>query len=199
MHPALERYLDRVLACADLAPRDTRAVREEIATHLAFLGHAHVVAGRTDQEIETMLESEFGDPEELGRAIASAKGRFRTYVKKRARGTLVSLGAALVLAFVIRAQVAEVFRMRSDDMAPVVPNGALVLVNKWAGVEGGDVVVCRGDDGRAYVARVEHVGASSLTVTRECSAATETASTAGAWPRSVGRDGVIGRVWLVAR
>lgn len=193
MHPAVERYLDRVLAAARLAPFDERAVREELASHLHFLESAAAERGLTDEEIVTMLDNDFGTPDDLGDEIARARGRFRTWLKTRARRTALTAAAAVVLALVIRWQVAEVFTMANGSMDPAAPQGAWLLVNKWASPDTGDLLVFRDASGRASVARADVVNGDRVTVSKLAPSAGD------AETHDVGRDEVIGRVWLVSR
>ncbi|MCI0651324.1 MAG: S24/S26 family peptidase [Planctomycetes bacterium] len=195
MRASIERYVDRVLREADLAPRDARRVRAELLDHLDCLADVADESFRSlsEEEVMAMLEKEFGDASELGRAIARAKGRLRTYIKKRGRGVLIALAVAFSLALFVRWQMAEVFRMAGDSMGPIVPAGSWFMVNKWSALAPGDLVVCRGDDGRNLVAKIEQETDATITLSRERH------GDAGPWPRTVPKDRVIGRVWLVAR
>jgi hypothetical protein len=195
VHRAVERYLDDVLRAAELTPGDECAVREELATHLDFLEAGVVGGAATDEEVYAMVEEQFGAPDEVGGAIARAKGRFRTYLKKEARRVPLQIAVALCIVLVIKWQWVEVFRVPGDSMAPVIPAGAHVLVNKWDDVSTGDLVVFRDDDDRNIVARVDRLDASAATVSK-----TDLATNAsGEWPRTLGRERLVGRVWFVRR
>lgn len=190
----VERYLDRVLAAADLAARDARAVREELAGHLADLADAARQHGLTPEETYAMVEREFGDAADVGREIARAKGRFRTYLKKQALRVPIAVAVAVGLALLVRSQVAEVFAVEGASMAPAVPADSRVMVNKWASVSAGDVVVFRDAD-RSYVAQVDRLDAASAVLTK----LNVSPERAAEWPKTVDRDRVVGRVWLVSR
>ena len=62
--------------------------------------------------------------------IARAKGRFRTYLKKRVRRALLCVVISLALALVIRTTTLQVFHLVTNAVTPVVPKGARVVVNK---------------------------------------------------------------------
>lgn len=188
MRPAVEAYLDRILAAAALGRRDEDDVREELASHLEAL--APRLARLADEEVTKMLENDFGDPDELGREIADARGRFRSWLRRRGRVHLGWATAAVVVALGVRWQVAEAFQMSTASMDPAVPAGSWLLVNKWADVGDGDLVVCD-DDGRSVVARVERRDGDELTVAK--------LAPERDWPRRFGADDVVGRVWLVTR
>jgi hypothetical protein len=190
----VDRYLDRVLAAAGLSWRDERAVREELEGHLADLADAARLHGLTPEETYEMVEREFGNAEEVGSEIARAKGRFRTYLKKQALRVPIALAVAVGVALVIRWQVAEVYHVPTASMAPAIPADAKVVVNKWADVGQGDLVVFRDDD-RSYVARVDRLDDASAVLTK----LNVDSDLSAEWPKTVERDRVVGRVWLVSR
>lgn len=189
MSRALDRYLESVLAAAGLAPRDEAEVREELMVHLGSLG---VEDGKTEKEVVDMLDKEFGKPEELGSQIASAKGRFRTYLKKEGRKLPRNLLIALVIAGLLRWQVVEVFSVKNACMEPVAPAGSHVMVNKLAYRLGepreGDVVVYR-KEGKSFVRMVRAGGPATVQV----------CETAGGKQEEVRREEVVGRVFLATR
>ncbi len=200
MRPSVSRYVDAVLEAAALARRDEEEVREELAADLAEF---EVVAGRvgaTDEEVCAMIEGEFGKAEELGGAIARAKGRFRTYLKKETshlpRNILVALGVALVL----RWQVVSVYRVRSGSMEPILLSDSSVVVNKLAYRVGGPAVgdvIAYDEEGKVIVAEVESVAeGGGVVVVRK---ANPEASTSQGFPKTVPTDDLIGRVWLITR
>lgn len=193
MHPAVERYLDRVLAAARLAPGDERNVLEELASHLHFLESAAVERGLTDQEITTMLENDFGNPDELGDEIARARGRFRTWLKTRARRTGITAAVAVILALVIRWQVAAVYTMSNGSMHPAAPDGARVLVNKWSSPHSGDLLVYRSRSGRPTVAMVDREDSGVYEVRKL------NLSDGRLGRETITHESVVGRVWLVSR
>jgi hypothetical protein len=138
----IELYLENVLCYADLAARDERSVRAELAEHL----HVMAVESKTSnpKEIYAMLNEQFGSEKKLGRAIAAAKGRVRTFFKKRKTRWPIQIAIVLVLAFAVRFAVAQAFYVTGDGASPVVPRGSRVLVYKLASsFSPGDVVVFR--------------------------------------------------------
>src|SRR4030042_207824 len=126
----LEEYLNKIMEVADLAPRDARRVRNELQSHLRELLDVGHNRDLPESEVMSMVEKEFGSPEELGTMIARAKGRFRTYLKKQARRLPLTLAAAVGLAFAIKATAFEAFRVTTDALSPRVPASYRVLVNK---------------------------------------------------------------------
>ncbi|OHB67013.1 MAG: hypothetical protein A2Y76_07535 [Planctomycetes bacterium RBG_13_60_9] len=142
----LEEYLNKIMEVADLAPRDARRVRNELQSHLRELLDVGHNRDLPESEVMSMVEKEFGSPEELGTMIARAKGRFRTYLKKQARRLPLTLAAAVVLAFAIKATAFEAFRVTTDALSPRVPASSRVLVNKLSRqVDANDVIVFRLD------------------------------------------------------
>lgn len=154
----LERYLDRVMARASLAPADAQIVRGELRDHLRDLLDDHPAI--QPSEVFAMLEREFGNPDEIGRQIGRSKGRLRMLVKTRGRRFAVRLAVALLVLFSVRWAVAEEFYIASGSLAPVVPQGSRCLVYKLATrYQPGDVVVYRAG-GNHFVASVVAVDAS---------------------------------------
>jgi hypothetical protein len=126
----LEDYLNRIMEIADLAPRDARRVRGELESHLRELLDAGDRQDPSESEVMNMVEKEFGSPDELGAMIARAKGRFRTYLKKQARRLPLSLAAAVVLAFAVKATALEAVRVTTDTLSPRIPVNSRLLVNR---------------------------------------------------------------------
>lgn len=193
MRPAVDRYLDRLLAAADLAAADERAVREELSTHLALLVRGAEADGLDEQEIDAMIENEFGDPQSLGHEIGRSKGRLRTWAKKQARRAPLALAVAVVALLLIRSQVAQAFEIAGDSMEPALPRGAWVMVNKLASVAPDDLVVYLDETDRNIVAVVERVDESAVRVSKL------NVPASGEWPRSIARERIVGRVVLVRR
>jgi len=163
MPDSIENYLEDVLCYADLAAGDERSVRAELAEHL----HTMVEASPTSnpKEIYAMLSEEFGKPKIVGRAIAAAKGRIRTYFKKRRRKLPLQVGIALLLAFAVRFAVAQEFRVGGDGVAPLVPSGSRILVYKLANTfNPGDVVVYRVNQGEYRLGIIQHATGSGRCV-----------------------------------
>jgi hypothetical protein len=187
MRDPIERYLDEVMWNAALARPDERTVRQELKDHLATLANADHPQSK---EVYTTLEEKFGSPRNIGDAIAQAKGRFRTYLKKKARRLPITLAIVLVLAFAVRWRVAQAFYAAGNAAAPAVPKGSGVLVFKLATTfDPGDVVVFRLDSGEARLGIVKATQADgSLVLSRNGS------------PDVVEpRDRIVGRVILNTR
>ncbi len=193
MRPCVERYVARVLGAAALAPRDARDVRAELAAHLEELLAEHA-AGADEEEALTMLTQEFGEPERLGAEIARGKGRARTWWKKQLRRAPAALAVAVGLMFLVRSQVAEAYHVVGASMDPAVPAGAWVIVEKLSAPAPGDVVIYRDDDGHAIVARADAVDGDRATVSK-----LGPVPEPETWPRTLGRERIVGRVWLVRR
>ena len=130
MRNGIEKYLDDVLCYADLASADEYSVRAELAEHLHAL--AENSQDSNPKEIYAMLKDQFGSPKRVGLNIAAAKGRVRTYFKKRLRKLPLQLAIALVLAFGLRYAVAEEFYVTGDGVAPIISRGSRVFVYKLA-------------------------------------------------------------------
>jgi len=140
----VERYIDRIIEIADLTRKDEKRVRSELESHMQELLNAGEKSGLTESEVMNMIEKEFGHPEELGKMIARARGKFRTYLKKEARKLPISIVVALVIAFAVQAVAFEAFKVTTDAVSPVVPKSSRVLVNKLASnFETNDVIVFR--------------------------------------------------------
>jgi hypothetical protein len=186
----VKRYLDEVMAQAELAEPDRRRVRAELNDHLNTLAASS--PSTTPVEVLTMLHEQFGDPKQLGQEISKAKGRFRTYLKKKARRLPVTIAVAVVLMFSVRWAVAQPFYVPSDAAAPAVPKGSRVLVYKWASsFSAGDVIVWQDGAGKYMLG----------TVTPEQGPATNAIRLArkGEADRVVRRADVLGKVVLNTR
>jgi hypothetical protein len=144
MPDAIERYIENVLIRADLSVDDERIVRAELNEHLHNL-----LAGKPaadPKEVYAMIENEFGNAGAIGKSIAAAKGRMRTYFKKQMRKLPLKLAAVIVLAFTVRYAVAQPFYVPSNAAAPQIPQGSRVLVYKLTrSFVPGDVVVFTAD------------------------------------------------------
>lgn len=142
----VERYIYRIMEIADLTRKDEKRVRGELEVHLQEMLNAGKKSGLTESEVMTMVEKEFGNPEELGKMIAKAKGKFRTYLKKKARKLPICIVAAVVIAFTVKAVAFEAFRVATDAVSPIAPKGSKVLVNKLTNnFKVNDVIVFRQD------------------------------------------------------
>ena len=140
----VDRYIDRIMKIADLTRKDEKRVRGELEIHLQEMLNAGEKSGMTESEVMTMVEKEFGDPEELGKMIANARGKFRTYLKKKARKLTICVLAAVVIALTVKAVAFEAFRITTDAVSPLAPQGSRVLVNKLAdNFKVNDVIVFR--------------------------------------------------------
>jgi hypothetical protein len=185
MRDPIERYLDEVMWNAALARPDENIVRQELKEHLSTLAE-----NSESKEVYTMLQEKFGNAGMIGDAIARARGRFRTWLKKKARRLPVTLAIVLVLAFAVRWRVAEAFYAAGNSAAPAVPRGSRVLVYKLAtNFNPGDVVVFRSDSGNAYLGTVKREQPDgSLLLSRN------------GWADQIApRNRIIGRVFLNTR
>jgi hypothetical protein len=184
----IERYLEEVAAYADLDRRDEATMLAELREHI----HA-LLAGKPDiqsKEIYPMLEAEFGKPSRIGRSIAKAKGRFRTYLKKQRRKAPVGVAVALVLGLAVRWAVAEPFYGSGHGVAPLVPYGSWVMVYKLTRTfKPGDIVAYRNSKGEILLGIVKSWNADGMVVERN-----EGADEARKMEEMVGMGRVIGRV-----
>jgi hypothetical protein len=154
MRDPIDRYLENVLCYADLAPRDERSVRAELSEHL----HELTASGQSSNpsEVYAMLNDQFGTPKRVGRAIAAAKGRVRTWFKKFVRKAPLRVGIAVVLGIAVRYSVAQSFYVPGDGVAPAVPRGSRVLVYKLAKFfDPCDVVVFRNSQGVFLIGMIQ--------------------------------------------
>jgi Signal peptidase, peptidase S26 len=186
MRDAIEEYLDQVMAHASLARRDQARVRAELKDHLVELTAEARKLSSNQEEISAMLENEFGKPEVVGKAISTAKGPVRTYLKKWKRGLPIAVAVSLVLYFSIRWAVAEPFYVPGNGAEPSIPQGSRVLVYKLASAfRAGDVVAFRNLEGEILlgIVKTDQEGGGVLTVSRN-----------GEADREVPQARVIGRV-----
>jgi hypothetical protein len=191
MRDPIEKYLEDVLCYADLASADERSVRAELAEHL----HSLVENSQASdpKEIYAMLKDQFGNPKKVGLNIAAAKGRLRTYFKKRVRKFPLKLAIALVLAFAVRFAVAESFYVSGDGAAPMIPCGSRVLVYKLAhSFNPGDVVVYRNTSGEFLLGTIlRESDSDGWLVARYTGSQREV--------HEVPRERIVGRVFLNTR
>ena len=153
----VEQYIDRIMEIADLTRKDKKRVRSELESHMQELLNAGENSGLTESEVMNMIEKEFGNPEKLGQMIAKARGKFRTYLKKKARRLPISIAVAIVLAFAVRAVAFEAFVVTTDAVSSVVPKSSRILVNKLtSNFEKDDVIVFRFDK-RAIVGIIKEI------------------------------------------
>lgn len=185
----IEGYVDRVLAIARLASRDERRVRAELDDHLREIAETREMKNLTLEEISMKLEKEFGDPEELGQAIARAKGKFRTYLKKEARKAPITIAVALVLGFGLRAVAVESFRARGDELPAGIESGTWMMVNKLhREYQPNDIVVCEVDETvKVYVVREAGLADERIVLEK------------GGRVLTVSNDDIRGRVFLQTR
>jgi hypothetical protein len=192
MPDPIEDYLDQVMREASLSRADQRRVRAELREHL----HEMLESQKSQlnpTEAFAMMSNQFGDPTFLGKAMASAKGRFRTYLKKKARRVPIGIAIVVVLTLAIRAKVAEAFYVPGDSVSPVVPRGSRCLVNKLASdFRAGDVIVYWSSEapGHRYLAIVKSSaeGSDELVITRNNRPAI-----------NIPRSSIVGRVFLNTR
>lgn len=142
----IKTYIDRIMAVADLAPKDSRRVRGELTDHLLEIVKLGKQNNISYEETLAMIEKEFGDSNELGKAIAKSKGKFRTYLKKQARQLPLAIFVAVIFAFTIKAVAMEAFVVTNDAVAPAISIGQRILVNKLTSdFEENDVIVFEND------------------------------------------------------
>ena len=140
-----------------------------------------------------MLKDQFGNTKKVGLNIAAAKGRLRTYFKKRVRKFPLKLAIALVLAFAVRFAVAESFYVSGDGAAPMIPCGSRVLVYKLAhSFNPGDVVVYRNTSGEFLLGTIlRESDSDGWLVARYTGSQREV--------HEVPRERIVGRVFLNTR
>ena len=190
----IEGYIDRIMKTADLASRDARLVRGELHEHLQNLVMLAVEKGISDEEVMMMVEQEFGNPEELGAAIARAKGRFLTGLKKRARRfpamLAVCLATGLVLRITVYPFVLEPFKAASDAIAPAVVKGNRVFVNKLASeFEENDVVIYKHGDRKMFgIVKDADMNEGNVVIRRN-----------GETDKTIKADEIVGRAFLQFR
>jgi hypothetical protein len=191
MRDPIAQYLEDVLSYADLARDDERSVRGELAEHLHEL--ASSFPNSNPREIYAMLKDQFGNPKRVGRAIAAAKGRVRTYFKKLRRKLPMKIGIALVLAFAVRYAVAEEFYVAGSGVAPVIPQGSRVFVYKLAhSFKLGDVVVYKISNGVYLLGSIQKQNAGGdYLIERNSGSAKEV--------QDIQRQDIVGRVFLNTR
>ena len=143
----VEQYVDRIMEIADLTRKDEKRVRGELESHIQELLNAGEKSGLTERAVIEMIEKEFGKPEELGKMIAKAKGKFRTYLKRETKSLLIVIPVAIILAFILKFTIIEEFRITSDALSPRVPKSSRVMVNKLArNFEPGDIIIFKSDN-----------------------------------------------------
>jgi hypothetical protein len=191
MRDAVQAFIEDIVCYADLAPADERNVRAELAEHLHVLTSMSHISD--PKEIYTMLKDQFGNPKIIGRAIAAAKGRVRTYFKKLRRKLPWQIAVCLVLAFVVRHSIAQAFYVTGDGASPMVPSGSRVLVYKLANsFSPGDVIVYRHSPTQCWMGVIVNQRPDGQwVVRRNHTGATETFV--------MPREQIVGRVFLNTR
>jgi hypothetical protein len=189
----MEAYLDEVMHHARLAPQDAQRVREELTDHLHELAALLPPGVRNTKEAAIMFGKEFGDPRELGQSISRSRGRLRTVFKKHARRLPIAIAAVIVLAFTVRATVAEAFYVAGNSVSPVLTHGSRCIVYKLSSTYWPqDVIVYQPAEnaGLRFLAIVESTDPATgdLHVTRN-----------NGTTLTVPRQSVIGRVVLSTR
>jgi len=177
-------YIDRIMQEADLAPGDEQRVRRELSDHLQDIVESGGAAETSNEELAMTVEQEFGRAEDLGREIARAKGRFRTYLKKEARRLPIVVAVAVALAIAIRLVWIAPFCAVNDVLAPAVSKDDILLVNKLsADYRENDIVVFR-EGGRAIIGIVKQPGNGEIIVDRKVEG-----------DRRIPRSMIVGRVF----
>ena len=93
----IEKYLDKIMDAAGLAPGDARRVRCELRAHIIEALAAANSRSLPEKDAIEQVMRDFGEPRRLGGMIACAKGRFRTFIKKHAAVLSVTAAAAIVI------------------------------------------------------------------------------------------------------
>jgi hypothetical protein len=110
--------------------------------------------------------------------------------RHRLRSFTVSIAAAVLIAMLVKATIAESFYIATDAVAPEVPEGSRLIACKLCrSLTAGDIVVYR-DDGTNLVGRVTAVdgAADTVTVDRNDQA-----------PVEIDREQIVGRVVAQSR
>jgi hypothetical protein len=143
----VDRYLDRALRAARLAPRESLRIRAEIKEHLMILIERNGTIHSTEEEITAMMHDELGDPEELGRNIAGARGGKRAWLMRKAKRVAVCAGIAALFLVPVRVFAFGFYRIASDALVPCAGRGDLIMVGFLAqSVAANDLIVYRDGD-----------------------------------------------------
>ncbi|HPS54871.1 MAG TPA: S26 family signal peptidase [Sedimentisphaerales bacterium] len=143
---SVDEYIDQIMEIANLAQKDKKRVRCELESHIYELVTAGEESGLTESEVIDMIEKEFGDPNELGKMISKAKGKFLTYLKKETRKLPIKLVLVLVIALSIRVVAFEAFKIQTDAVSQAAPQNTRVLINKLVkNFDKGDIVTFHKD------------------------------------------------------
>jgi hypothetical protein len=186
MRDPIQHYIQEVIEYADLARDDERAARGELNEHLQSLFTGKLPPDT--KEAYAMIENEFGKASLIGRGIARAKGRIRTYWKKQRRRLPITIPVVLVLVFMVRWAVAQTFYAAGTGGEPLIPQGSHVVVYKLARTFlPGDVVVFRMPDAY-WMGIVKSQAANGLVVSKH-----------GQPDMLVPLDKIVGRVFLNTR
>jgi len=168
----IEAYVNKVLECADLAPSDKKRVCAELRNHILEMIDNGKHIGISETEVMQMVTKEFGTPEELGKMIAKAKGRFLTYLKKQARHTAITFPIVFGFLIMFNLFVCQPFKVTKDSVSNV-PAGSRVLVNKLSKTFNvNDIVVFRRADKHALVGRIKSLQDDTIVVSRSDSECT---------------------------
>ena len=167
-----------------MTPADSRRVRGKVTDHLWEILEQGKLYNITYEETLDMIEKEFGNPKEFGKAIAWAKGKFRTCLKKTTRSLLI----ALVIALAIRAVAVQAYMVTGDAVSPAIPKGQRLLVNRLTSLfKTNDIVVYTlGDENRVGLVKQVLNDERALRVARQ-----------GEENKTVALDNVIGKVFFL--
>lgn len=181
----VEGYIDRIMFEASLVSWDDKRVRRELEEHLQEIVEVQKRNEIPTEEMMMKVEQEFGNPEELGKAIARAKGAFRTYLKKEFRPRNLIL--AVVIALSLRAVVVQSFVAKGEFLPEGIEQGNFVLVNKLANTfELNDVVVCK-EDGAFILYGVKSAEADRITVVKPNA------------EKVIDKESIVGKIFLQTR
>lgn len=192
MQHAIDAYLDQVMAHAALSRDDAARVRAELAEHLYEMLDEAGGIQLEFKEALAMCANEFGEPKELGQSIRISKGRVRTFIKRRAKRTLIGIGVCVLILLGVRSTLAEAFKVAGNGVAPLVPTGSRCLVYKLASnFSAGDIIAFHPAE-KPQISELAIVQSQdeqgNLVVKRN-----------GRAPFSVNRSAIVGRVFLNTR
>jgi hypothetical protein len=162
----IEAYLNEVLGYADLAPSDEKRVRGELRNHIMEMIDSGKNIGISEMEVMQMVNKEFGSPEELGKMITKAKGRFLTYLKKEVRRFIIAIPIVFVFLILVHFYVSEAFKVTQSQVSGI-PAGSRVLVNKLAkSFDVNDVIVFKRADKLALVGKIKSLQDNTILISR---------------------------------
>ena len=125
----IDTYLDRILYVANLAPADADRVRSELSDHIDHLIETGKEQNLKENIIMEKIESEFGNPDKLGKEISKAHGEFRTWLKFEATSLrrevrMLPYSIAISTVFVLLLMIVIGYHSVKDgSVDPMIPEG----------------------------------------------------------------------------